>query len=112
MSSLSLQVKCVAVLQKESYKTKNGDEHVKCSFVGETLDRYVKKVKFDVLSEEKFNNMNLAVGNTYDVSFNVSSREWQGKWFTTCEAWRVSAIGSDTGTNTSPQSNGGDEKPF
>src|SRR5689334_19417459 len=36
---------------------------------------------------DKLNGLN--IGHEVTVSFNLSSREWNGKWFTGCDGWKV-----------------------
>ena len=37
---------------------------------------------------------NLRVGETYLVSFDIESRNYQGKWYTDVRAWRVQPVGA------------------
>ena len=37
---------------------------------------------------------NLRVGETYIVSFDIESRNYQGKWYTDVRAWRVQPVGA------------------
>ena len=34
------------------------------------------------------------IGDSVKVSFNVSSREYNGRWYTDLRAWRIDAAGS------------------
>lgn len=68
---------------------RNGEPWVKNTFVIETQGQYPKKIAFTVMGEQRFAEMAIAVGGTYNVSFDVESREWQGKWFTDVSAWRA-----------------------
>ena len=87
---MEIQGKVVAVLNPQSYTSqKNGNTYVTNQFVIETQGQYPKKVAFKVMGEDKFAQMQIAVGGFYNVSFDVESREWQGKWFTECQAWRA-----------------------
>ena len=45
---------------------------------------------------------NLRVGETYLVSFDIESRNYQGKWYTDVRAWRVQPVQSAA---TAPVSN-------
>ncbi|MFI3278452.1 MAG: DUF3127 domain-containing protein [Rikenellaceae bacterium] len=38
----------------------------------------------------------LKIGGTYTVSFNVESREYNGRWYTNITAWRVQSKQSET----------------
>lgn len=87
---MEIQGKVVAVLNPQTYTSqKNGNTYVTNQFVIETQGQYPKKVAFKVMGEDKFKQMQIAVGGFYNVSFDVESREWQGKWFTECQAWRA-----------------------
>jgi hypothetical protein len=88
---MDLNVKIVKILDAQSYVSKsNNQTYVTRFFVGETTNtQYPKMVAFKVFSEDKFNAMGIVVGGTYNVSFDVESREWNGKYFTECQAWRA-----------------------
>lgn len=88
---MDLNVKIVKILDAQSYVSKsNNQTYVTRFFVGETTNtQYPKMVAFKVFGEEKFNAMGIVVGGTYNVSFDVESREWNGKYFTECQAWRA-----------------------
>ena len=87
---MDLQVKVIKVLETQKFTSqKNGNEYVKNFFVGETIGQYPKHVAFSVMGEEKFKQMGIVVGGTYNVSFDIDSREWKGRWFTDCNAWKA-----------------------
>lgn len=88
---MDLNVKIVKILDAQSYASKsNNQTYVTRFFVGETTNtQYPKMIAFKVFGEEKFNAMGIVVGGTYNVSFDVESREWNGKYFTECQAWRA-----------------------
>lgn len=91
---MDLNVKIVKILDAQSYVSKsNNQTYVTRFFVGETTNtQYPKMVAFKVFGEEKFNAMGIVVGGTYNVSFDVESREWNGKYFTECQAWKAVRI--------------------
>lgn len=104
---MDLNVKIVKILDAQSYVSKsNNQTYVTRYFVGETTNtQYPKTVAFKVFGEEKFNAMGIVVGGTYNVSFDVESREWQGKFFTDCTAWkavRVDVAQQPQPTNANP----------
>ena len=43
-------------------------------------------------SIEGFNQLNLVAGEQVNVSFNVKSREYQGKYFTEANGWKVERV--------------------
>lgn len=57
------------------------------------------------MGEDKFKGMGIVVDGTYTVSFDVESREWQGKWFTEASAWKAVRIDGAQGQQQSTQAN-------
>ena len=87
---MEIQGKVIAILEPQRFvSSKNGNEYITTVFVIETPGQYPKKVAMKVMGEDKFKQMGIVMGGTYNVSFDVESREWQGKWFTECQAWRA-----------------------
>lgn len=90
---MEIQGKVIASLEPQRFvSSKNGNEYVTTVFVIETPGQYPKKVAMKVMGEDKFKQMGIAIGGTYNVSFDVESREWKGKWFTECQAWRTQRV--------------------
>lgn len=90
---MEIQGKVIAILEPQRFvSSKNGKEYVTTVFVIETPGQYPKKVAMKVMGEDKFKQMGIVMGGTYNVSFDVESREWQGKWFTECQAWRTQRV--------------------
>lgn len=86
-------IKVVKILDAQRFtSSKTGNEYVKNIFVGTTQGQYPKTIAFSVMGEDKFQKMGIIVGGMYDVSFDVESREWNGKYFTECNAWLVKRI--------------------
>lgn len=77
------------ILDVESGISKAGNAWQKRSFVIETLDQYPKPVCFSMLGDKVSEIENLNTGDKVNVSFNVQSREYQGKWYTDVSAWRI-----------------------
>ena len=101
--SLEITGKVVKILDTQRFVSKsNGNEWIKNTFVVETSGDYPKQIAFSVLGEDKFAQMGIKVGMECSVSFEVSSREWNGKYFTEANAWRVVAIGGGA-NNDAPQ---------
>lgn len=105
---MEIQGKIIAVLNPQTYTPqKNGNTYVTNQFVIETQGQYPKKVAFKVMGEDKFKQMQIAVGGFYNVSFDVESREWQGKWFTECQAWRAVRMDGQQAAAPAPAANDG-----
>lgn len=98
---MEISGKVIKVLPSMRFVSKkNGSEYVKHFFVLETGGQYPKKVCFSVLGDEKWEKYDIQVGGSYSVSFDIDSREWNGKWFNECVVWKVVSI---DGGNTSNQ---------
>ena len=99
---MDLQGKIVSVLPEQKFNGKNG-EIVKNAFVIEWQENgYAQKLCLEVMGEDKFEKMKKAVVVGYDVQvrFNVTSREYQGKFYTTASCFYCANIGA---VNNQPQ---------
>ena len=84
---MELQGKCIAALAIESGTSKSGNAWQKQNFVIETAGQYPKKVCLQLFGDKVNDCPN--VGEEVKVSFDPESREWNGKWFTQLNAWKV-----------------------
>lgn len=87
--------KIIQVLPEQSFNGKNG-EIVKNAFVIEWQDNgYTQKLCLEVIGEDKWGKMKkaVAVGNNVLVKYEATSREYNGKWYTTCSCFYCSNIG-------------------
>lgn len=87
--------KIIQVLPEQRFNGKNG-EIVKNAFVVEWQDNgYTQKLCLEVMGSDKWNKMQKAVvvGNDVLVKYEATSREWQGKWFTSCQCFYCSNVG-------------------
>lgn len=87
--------KIIQVLPEQRFNGKNG-EIVKNSFVIEWQDNgYTQKLCLEVMGADKWDKMKKAVVVGYDVlvKYEATSREWQGKWFTSCSCFYCSNVG-------------------
>lgn len=85
----------VSVLPEQRFNGKNG-EVVKNAFVIEWQDNgYKQLLCLEVMGEDKFEKMKNAVKVGYEVlcKFSVSSREWNGKYFTTATCFYCANVG-------------------
>lgn len=90
---MEISIKVVKILDVQRFtSSKTGNEYVKNIFVGTTQGQFPKKIAFSVMGEDKFQQMGIVVDGMYDVSFDVESREWNGKYFTECNAWFAKRI--------------------
>ena len=103
---MEIQITILKILETQKFVSKkDGSEIVKNVFIGTTQGQYPKKIAFTVMGEDKFNGMGIVVDGTYTVSFDVESREWNGKWFTEASAWKAVRIDGAQGQQQAPQAN-------
>lgn len=62
-------------------------------FVIETDGQYPKSVAFERWGEniEKYP---ISVGQSVKVEFDIESREYNSRWYTSCKAWKINQLGS------------------
>ena len=86
---MELSGKVIAVLEPRGGVSKTGNPWKVQEYVIETHDQYPRKMCFDVFGEDKINQFNIQIGEEITVSFDIDAREWQGRWFTSINAYRV-----------------------
>lgn len=79
--------KVIAVLPIATGEGKNGTWKSQ-DYVLETGGQYPKKVCFNLFGD-KIDQFPIAIDETVNVSFDIESREYNGRWFTTIRAWKV-----------------------
>lgn len=84
---MELTAKLIQVLPLQSGVSKNG-EWKKQDIVVETDGQYPKKVCISIWGD-KASEATLQIGNILNISFDVESREYNGRWYTDVKAWRV-----------------------
>ena len=88
--SLAITGKLVRLLDIESGTSKAGKEWKKQSFVIDTGAQYNPEICFNLFGEEKINLLkDINTGEEIEVSFNLSSREYNGRYFHNVDAWRI-----------------------
>ncbi len=84
---MEITAKTIAVLPIESGTSKSGKSYQKQNFVVETDGKYLKKICFQLFGDKV--NECPAVGDEANVSFDIESREYNGRWYTQLNAWIV-----------------------
>ncbi len=59
------------------------------SYVLETQEQYSRKVCFEIFGEDRIKNNPCQVDDIVTVSFDIESREFNGRWYTSIRAYRV-----------------------
>lgn len=91
--------KIIAVLPEQGGVSKTGNEWKKQEYVLETYDQYPKKVCFQIFGNDKIEQAAIQAGEDLTVYFDIDSREYNGRWFTNINAWKVER--ANAGSHTS-----------
>lgn len=86
---MEINLKIIQVLPAQEGVGQNGNPWKVQPYVGETLDTYQKKVAFEVFGAERIEKNQCEVDDLVKVSFDIESREYNGRWFTSIRAWKV-----------------------
>ena len=99
---------------KKGTSKKSGEEWISQEFVVKTGDKYNNLYCFNIFGQEKVDNFAKynKVGDAVKVSFNVSTNEWQGKYFTSLQAWSVFKETGEANGEESVASDAVDDLPF
>lgn len=89
---MDINGKVIAILPPYTFNTKNGQK-TKYGFVIETNDQYPKKVCLNCFGDERWKTLGIVQGGEYNLSIEVSSREYNGRWFTEATCWRAVNVG-------------------
>lgn len=80
----------IAVLDERSGVAKaSGKPYRVAQYVLETTEQYPKKMMFEVFGDDKIKQMNIQIGEEMTISFDIDSREYNGKWYNQIRAWKV-----------------------
>ncbi|MBQ5379314.1 MAG: DUF3127 domain-containing protein [Paludibacteraceae bacterium] len=81
--------KIIQVLPAQEGVGRNGNPWKVQPYVLETLDQYPRKVHFEVFGEERIKQNPCDIDQLVTVSFDIESREFNGRWYTSIRAWRI-----------------------
>jgi len=80
--------KIILALPEMTGVSKAGNPWKKREYVLETFESYPRKIHFDFFGE-KADQFQLQVGQNIKLSFDIESREYNGRWYTDLRAWRA-----------------------
>ena len=59
------------------------------AYVLETQEQYPRKVYFEIFGEQRIKDNPCEIDDLVTVSFDIESREFNGRWYTSIRAWQV-----------------------
>ena len=88
-----MPLKLVKVNPIENIENKDGRKWLKRNFVVDTNKEFNSNICFQLFGEDKIDMLNHHdEGSKVEVSFNLSSREYNGRYFHNIDAWRIESI--------------------
>ncbi|MEE0860158.1 MAG: DUF3127 domain-containing protein [Paludibacteraceae bacterium] len=81
--------KIITVLPEQSGIAKNGNPWKVQAYILETIEQYPRKVHFEIFGEDRIKQNPCAIDQIVTVSFDIESREFNGRWYTSIRAWKV-----------------------
>jgi hypothetical protein len=91
--ALEITGKIIQIMDETSGTSKAGNAWTKQEFVIETFDKFPKKVAISVMGDKVAELKKFKSGDQIKASLNIDSREYQGKWFTNINAWKIESDG-------------------
>lgn len=98
---MEVQGKIILKLEPQSGTSKAGNQWSKQEYVLETQEAYPRKIFFDFFGE-RANQYPLEVGDMVKLSFDIESREYQGRWFTSIRGWKAEKVDAQAAQAPAP----------
>lgn len=80
--------KIIVALPEVGGTSQKGNVWKKREYVLETQETYPRKVFFNFFGE-RVDQFPLSVGQVVKISFDIDSREYNGRWYVECRAWKA-----------------------
>ena len=88
--------KAIAALPvKSGVSQRTGEQWQSREYVIETQEQYPKKMCFEVFGTDKLKEFNIRNNDLIKVHFDISAREYNGKWYNSIRAWKVEHVNQD-----------------
>ena len=88
--------KAIAALPvKSGVSQRTGEQWQSREYVIETQEQYPKKMCFEVFGKDKLKEFNIRNNDLIKVHFDISAREYNGKWYNSIRAWKVEHVNQD-----------------
>ena len=101
---MDINVYVESVLTPQSFVKRDNSTMTRYSFVGVVRNgQYQKRVCFTCLGDDRWKNLGIVVGCEYNVSFDLESREFNGRWYTDVVPWKAIALNVPRSVQQVPQ---------
>lgn len=93
---MNVKGKLTQKLDKETGESKAGKQWSKQGIVIDTGDQFNPLVCVSFFGDDKIEMLNkYSVGSSVDVAVNISSREFNGKWYHNIDGWKIEGASAD-----------------
>jgi len=100
---MEINGKIIEVLEEKSGESAKGGWR-KQEYILETQDQYPKKICFMVWGD-KIDDFGIKENQDLEVSIDIESREYNGRWYTDVKAWKVAHKDAGASNATEPSGN-------
>ena len=109
--NLQAKGKIQQIQKTESGVSRAGKEWQKQEFVIETDDQFPRKICFTLFNDKISLIEGFSVGEEVEVSFNLESREFNGKWYHNINAWKIDKTSDNNLPGPPPEFTSADVPP-
>ena len=96
--------KAIAALPVKSVVShRTGEQWQSREYVIETQEEYPKRVCFEVFGTDKLKEFNIRNNDLIKVHFDITAREYNGKWYNSIRAWKVEHVNPQSQTTETTQ---------
>jgi hypothetical protein len=74
---------------QQGTSTRTGNPWTIKTFILETQENYPRKVAIEIFGDQRIADNPAEVDQVVTVSFDLESREFSGRWYTSVRAWKV-----------------------
>ena len=93
MNILSIKGSLIKINEIENIENKEGKSWKKQTFLIETSAEYNNQICFQLFGEEKTKLLEKhKIGDSVEVFFNISSREYNNRYYHNIDAWKINPI--------------------
>lgn len=93
--------KIIVALPEVGGTSQKGNPWKKREYVLETQETYPRKVFFNFFGD-RVDQFPLQVGQVVKISFDIDSREYNGRWYVECRAWKAEDPNAGMGAPAQP----------
>lgn len=80
---------------KSGVSQRTGEQWQSREYVIETQEQYQKRICFEVFGTDKLKEFNIRNNDLIKVHFDITAREYNGKWYNSIRAWKVEHVNQD-----------------